>query len=354
MRCKYCFYYDVSSKREIDSYGMMSSKTMRCVIDAALEYASDNLTVSFQGGEPTMRGIDFFEELVQYLNEKKSKRLQVSYAIQTNGTLIDEKWCTFFAKNNFLVGLSLDGIKNSHNENRLNSNLQGTFFDIMQTADLFDKYNVQYNILTVVNAFTARHIKQIYKFYLKRNFMYQQYIPCLDALGEERGLHDYSLTPEIYEDFLVKRFDLWYEAFISGKIISDRFFENLVMVYKGYPPELCGMTGQCGIQTIIEADGTVYPCDFYVLDEYKLGNLCHDSIQTINKNRENLNFYNQDSVYADNCKACKWFFLCKGGCKRDRIELADGTLGGNYYCNAFKNFYEYAHKRLQHLAQIIR
>ncbi len=333
---------------------MMTSETMRCVIDAALEHTQDYLTIAFQGGEPTMRGLEFFEDFVQYLNEKKRSKLQVSYAIQTNGTLINDKWCDFFAKNNFLVGLSLDGIKDSNDHNRLGSDKQGTFFKIMHTAELFDKYNVQYNILTVVSAHTAKHIKQIYKFYLKRNFMFQQYIPCLDELGEERGTKEYSLTPEIYEDFLKKRFDLWYEALSKGKIVSDRLFENLVMTIKGLAPEMCGMTGKCGIQTVVEADGSVYPCDFYVLDEYKLGNLCEDSIDTINKNREHINFYDLDSTYAQNCNECKWFFLCKGGCKRDRIELSENKLGHNYYCSSLKNFYEYSYERLQRIAQLIQ
>jgi uncharacterized protein len=124
---------------------------------------------------------------------------------------------------------------------------------------------VDFNILTVVHGRTAKSISRIYGFYRRSGFYYQQYIPCLDPLGEKRGGHSYSLTPQAYGDFLKKRFDLWYSDIVRGEFAYDRYFENLVGMLLGHPPESCGMLGRCAVQNVIEADGSVYPCDFYVL-----------------------------------------------------------------------------------------
>ncbi len=353
MRCKYCFYADVSAHRETENFGMMSISTMQNMLERALKYTDYALTLSFQGGEPTLRGLDFFKEVVSYVKSHNKKNLKITYAIQTNGICIDKEWASFFAKNNFLVGLSLDGIKDTHDCNRVDSKQSGTFYKIMEVAALFDKFKVQYNILTVINDMTAKNIKQIYKFYLKRGFVYQQYIPCLDELGKERGQKNYSLTPSVYEQFLKDRFDMWYEQIKRGNYISDRLFENWIWMLKGRPPESCGMIGRCGFQTVVEADGSVYPCDFYVLDEYRLGNVNSDSFDIIDEKRNENNFYEIGAYIHNDCNECKWYPLCRGGCRRDRLEHGE-FMGKNYYCTSFYNFFEYAYDRLALLAEGMR
>ncbi len=349
MRCKYCFYADVSTHREIENFGMMSVETMHNVIGKAIDYTQKYLTIAFQGGEPTLRGLDFYKEVISFVNSRKKSDLSVVYAIQTNGINVNKEWAKFFYENNFLVGLSIDGIKDTHDKIRVDSKNKGTFYKTMEIAELFDKYRVEYNILTVVNALTAPLIKKIYKFYLKRGFVYQQFIPCLDELGKERGQNEYSLTPATYETFLKERFDLWYENLKNGKQVLDRYFENFVMILKGMPAESCGMSGYCGIQTVVEADGSVYPCDFYVLDEYKLGNFNDNTMLEINRKRENSNFYQIGSAVSNDCKTCNWYFLCRGGCRRDRIE----DTKKNYYCIAIYNFLEYSYSRLKEIAESI-
>ncbi|MDA3733276.1 anaerobic sulfatase maturase [Niameybacter massiliensis] len=353
LACKYCFYYDVSDNRQVKSYGRMTKENLEVLVEKAMTHAEGSCTFAFQGGEPTLVGLDFYEALIAY--EKKYARpgLQVSNAIQTNGTLIDEEWAKFFAKNKFLVGLSLDGIKDVHNELRLDRNREGTFERVLETTKLFDKYKVEYNILTVVTRQVAENIKEIYDFYIANNFRYMQFIPCLDEIHEEKGQKDYSLTPRLYEKFLMDLFDKWYETIKKGEFIYIRYFENLLQVMLGYYPEACGMMGTCTYQYVIEADGGVYPCDFYVMDEYKIGNMLHDDFKSIEAKRTQIRFIEQSQCKDSGCLKCKWYNMCHGGCRRDRDKFEDGKMGRNYFCTSYKTFFKYSYPRLQEIGQMI-
>lgn len=350
MRCGYCFYADIADNRETGSYGIMTAETLAGVVDWAMKNASGECTLAFQGGEPTMAGLDYFREVVRLVKERNSNHLTIHFAIQTNGYLMDDQWAEFFAKNNFLVGLSLDGTKETHDSMRTDANGKGTYSRVMHAAQLLDKHHVEYNILTVVTAFTARQIGSIYGFYKKSGFHYQQYIPCLDPLGEERGGYPHSLTAERYEYFLKTLFDRWYQDIVRGEFIYNRYFENLVGMLRGCPPESCGLIGRCSRQLVVEADGGVYPCDFYVLDNLRLGSLLTDSLKQIEARREELGFVAQSEVIEPECKECRWFSLCRGGCRRDRDRM-DGRLGLNYFCSAYKGFFEHAYPRLRQLAE---
>ncbi len=347
MQCKYCFYADETDNREVKSYGIMSIDTLEAVIMRTLEYAERECTIAFQGGEPTLAGLDYYKKVIEFQNKYNNKKITIHNAIQTNGFVINEEWAKFFYDNNFLVGLSLDGPKDIHDYYRVDAVGKGTYQKVMHAAQLFDKHKVEYNILTVVNAKTAKNIRKIYGFFRKNHFTYQQYIPCLDPIGEERGQHEYSLTPEIYKEYLCDLFDCWYNDFISGKQIYNRYFYNLVNMLHGEPPESCGMMGFCGMQYVLEADGSVYPCDFYALDEWKLGNIVTDSFQNMNEKRKELNFIETSKYTDEDCKTCKWANLCRGGCRRDRDPMIEGHLSKNYFCKAYYDFFEYAVPRLR-------
>ncbi|MEF9960479.1 MAG: anaerobic sulfatase maturase [Niameybacter sp.] len=353
LACKYCFYYDVSDNRNIKSYGKMSTDTLEVIVQKAMEYAEGSCTFAFQGGEPTLVGLPFYEKLIEYQKKYDKENLSIQNAIQTNGTLIDEEWAKFFRKNKFLVGLSMDGHKGVNDELRLYRDGKGTFEKLMETTQLFDKHRVEYNILTVVTRQVAENIKEIYKFYIENNFRYMQFIPCLDEIHEERGAKDYSLTPALYEKFLKDLFDLWYETIKSGEFVYIRYFENLMQLMLGYYPEACGMMGTCTYQNVIEADGGVYPCDFYVMDEYYIGNLVTDDFATIEKNRAKIDFINQSQHKDSGCLKCKWYKLCHGGCRRDRDQFTDGKMGRNYFCTTYKGFFKYSYSRLEEVARHI-
>lgn len=351
MRCRYCFYTDEINNRQVKSYGIMSLNTLELLIEKILTFADKECTIAFQGGEPTLAGLDFFEQLILLQERYNTKKVKINNAIQTNGYVIDSKWAKFLAKHNFLVGLSLDGMKEIHDRERIDFAGEGTYKSVMRTIQLFQSHKVEFNILTVVTAHTAKSIKKIYGFFERNGLTYQQYIPCLDAIGQERGIHDYSLTPRLYAKFLKDLFDLWYIDVMKGKVVYNRYFENLLQIISGQRPESCGMMGVCSRQIIIEADGSVYPCDFYALDQWRLGNLITDSFEQLEIVREELGFIQQSYQIHEDCKQCKWLNLCRGGCKRDREPIIDGILSKNYFCQAYEEFFEYAYPRLEHIVK---
>jgi uncharacterized protein len=347
MRCKYCFYADEQEKREVFSYGMMTFETLQRIVDQAIEVAGGSCTFAFQGGEPTLRGLDFYRDFVAYVKERtRSSRLKIYYSLQTNGYCMDDDWARFFAENHFLIGISLDGTKEIHDRYRLDAAGKGTYNRVMAAIRLLEKYHVEYNILTVVTAATARNAQRIYHFFKKNHLKYQQYIECLDPLGEAHGTREYSLTPERYEQFLKNLFDAWYLDWKQGTYVYNRYFENLLLIMNGQAPESCNMCGQCSQQWVIEADGSVYPCDFYALDAWRLGNIMTDDFERMNRKREELGFVAQSRLIPDTCRSCKWYALCRNGCRRLREPVADGEAGTNYFCGAYKNFFEYAYDRL--------
>lgn len=342
MRCRYCFYADETKNRSIANFGMMSEATAEQIIIKSLSYAQGNCAFGFQGGEPTLRGLDFFSKFVSLVEKHNINKVPISLMLQTNGLLINEEWAAFFHKHHFLIGLSLDGDKERHNCNRLDTAGNGTFNQVLSAARLFDKFQVEYNILTVVTAQVARHIQGIYRFFMKNGFFYQQYIPCLDPLGTERGQSVYSLTPEDYQAFLIRLFDLWYEDRKKDKFVYVRYFENLAAIMLGRNPESCGMTGGCSRQLVVEADGSAYPCDFYMLDEYKLGNLNDCTIPELEMERDRIGFIRDSVESIQACNGCPYLWICRGGCRRDRQGVLLDQLGQNYFCKAYQAFFAHA------------
>ncbi len=355
MRCEYCFYADEQEHRAVSSRGIMSRDTMHSIIDRAMEYGDRICTLAFQGGEPTLAGLDFYKDLSEYIaNTPNPKKVRFQYAIQTNGYDVNEEWAGFWAKNRYLVGISLDGPKEIHDRYRKDALGRGTYSRVMSSIRILEKHHVDYNILTVVTAASARNAQKLYNFYKKNKIQYQQYIECLDPLEEEPGGREYSLTPNRYETFLKSLFDAWYLDVKAGKPVYNRYFNNLLMIMDRQMPESCNMRGVCGKQWVIEADGSVYPCDFYALDQWFLGNVKDDSFEDMDAKREELGFIRWSVQAHEDCKDCTWFPLCRGGCRRNREPVTGDCTGKNYFCSAYKGFFEYAYPRLEEVYRDIR
>ena len=353
MRCRYCFYADELDNREIRSYGKMSVDTMHTIVDKAMEYGDYECTIAFQGGEPTLAGLDFYRDLVAYVTAHENpKKLKIHYALQTNGYLINEEWAAFLGENHFLVGVSLDGLKEIHDRYRLDAAGKGTYQRVISAIRLLEKHQVEYNILTVVTAATARNGQKIYNYFKKNHFGYQQYIECLDPIGEEPGQHEYSLTPEKYGEFLKSMFDAWYLDMRSGTYVYNRYFENLMMIMAGQQPESCNMRGVCGKQWVFEADGSVYPCDFYALDQWCLGNINKNSFEEMDQKRDELGFIQWSMRQQEDCQKCRWFGLCRNGCRRNREPVTAENTNRNYFCKSYQMFFEYAYPRLSEIYQL--
>ena len=352
MRCRYCFYADEMNKRQQDSYGIMSLETLERVMEKTLVFAEGECTIAYQGGEPTMAGLEFFRKSIEFQNKYNKNHVRIHNALQTNGYGMNEEWCRFFAENHFLVGISLDGIKATHDLYRKDAAGEDTYFRILKAIHMLEEYQVDFNILTVVNAKTAPKIRKIYEQYAKYGFHYQQYIACLDPIGEEPGKEEFSLTPKIYGQFLLDLFELWDIDLRKGKQPYIRQFENYIGMFMGYMPESCEQRGMCSIQNIVEADGSVYPCDFYVLDEYRIGNLNTDTFEEIYERRKAMGFIESSLNHSESCKNCKYFSLCRGGCRRNRESLGGDGQADNYFCESYRMLFDKYYDRMREIAQI--
>ena len=204
LRCRYCFYADVSDNREVKSMGVMSRETAGALIKAAFAAADEHGAVSFafQGGEPTVAGLDFFRDFVAMVSAFRPLDRQVSYALQTNGMALNEEWTHFLKENQFLVGLSVDGYRELHDHYRVDTKGEGTYGRVAKALALLQKFEVETNLLCVVTGQCAKHPQKTYASMKKLGVRYLQFIPCLDPLEEQRGRAVYSLTPKLYGDFL--------------------------------------------------------------------------------------------------------------------------------------------------------
>lgn len=348
LNCTYCFYHDLMSKRETPSHGFMSDEICETLIQKALEYADGQCSFGFQGGEPTLIGLEFYQKFVELAKKHNKKNVAVSYFIQTNGYQLTKEWADFLAENHFLTGLSLDGTIHTHNRYRKNYEGRDSFAQVMDTVSLLDKYKAEYNILTVVNKATAMAVKNIYRFYHKNGFHYLQFIPCLDPIGKEKGKEEYSLLPEEYGTFLCQLFDMWYDDYMHGQPVSIRTFDNYLGMLKGYPPEACDMRGCCSIQHVVESDGGIYPCDFYVLDQWRLGNIMTDNFDDFYKNERAEAFINTSLSVNEECAKCMYYKLCRNGCRRLREETPDGK---NYFCESYKMFFDHALRQMHNMVR---
>lgn len=331
MRCKYCFYHSLADARESFSYGVMNGETSENIIKKALEFCDGgSIYFAFQGGEPLFAGREFFENFVLLIDKYNTKNSKIYFSLQTNGTLIDEEWAKFFADNKFLLGVSLDGDQDA-NRFRVDSNLDYTFPKVKNALDILKKYNVDFNILIVATGYTAKNIERVYRYLTSQGYKYLQFIPCLRPFGDNSESELY-MTIEQYGEYLIRLFNLYVKDYVNGDYTSVRQLDNMVRLFLNQAPEQCGMTGHCSHQFVIEGNGNVYPCDFYCLDEWLLGNINNQEFEEIAKSKKAHDFIAESLVYPEKCKSCKWWKICRaGGCKRSRSDRD--------YCEAYKRFF---------------
>ena len=326
MHCKYCFYNNISSARSTFSHGIMSDDTMVKILDNMFDYLDkeDRVNFAFQGGEPSLAGLEWFRKFVENTSARKRKN-SVSYSMQTNGILMNEDWCDFFRENNFLIGLSVDADRKIHDSNRLSHQNKGSFDDCMKTKELFDSEKVEYNILCVLTNELAKKPEKAWHYIISNNIRFIQFIPCI-------GYQDNSLRPALFAKFYTHLLPLWIAELEKGNFISVKQFDDTANFYLRGRPTACGIDGKCNNQYVIEADGSLYPCDFYCFDDYLLGNLCVNSFSEICEGVKARDFLSEKTETPEICKTCKYIDKCRRGCKRMRgIVYAgkDGVICGN-------------------------
>lgn len=340
--CDYCFYHDTAEHREIGCRPFMKDDVMMAVVAKGLAEAQ-SCSFVFQGGEPSLIGLPFYEKFVKTVDLLNTEGSSINYAFQTNGTNIDEAWASFFKQHNFLVGVSFDGSPRLHDFHRFDAQGKKSSRSVLAGIELLRTKEVQFNILGVVTNELAQNVDLMWNYMMGHGHRYLQFIPCMESL--EGFTKKPFLSPENYALFLKRLFDLWFASWEGGDPVSIRFFDNLVGMLVGYPPESCDMAGFCSVQYVVESDGSIYPCDFYCDDASYLGNLLTDDFPALDKRRDEMRFIQDSPNTIDACSSCTWKELCRGGCKRYRDE------GGYRFCSSMLEFYPYVIKRLEHMAR---
>lgn len=331
MRCRYCFYSDVTDKRSVKSFGLMSVETAEQLVRKALDFADGcSVAFAFQGGEPLLAGLEYFRSFTALVERYNTKHSEIFYGLQTNGTLLTDDWASFFREHHFLVGLSLDGDLHD-NRFRLDADGNNTYRKILDGAEILKKHSVDVNILTVLTGACADNIDGVYKSLTAKGFRYLQFTPCLRAFGDT-AQNELYMTVRQYAKFLIHGFNAYVKDYVRGNYTSVRYFDNLVQLYLGNEPEQCGMCGHCMHQFVVEGNGNVYPCDFYCTDEWLLGNVNEADFDTLAHTDRATDFLRRSLAVDEACKACRYFPLCRGGgCYRQKAD--------RNYCEAYKSFF---------------
>lgn len=336
MRCTYCFYADEMQRRQTAAYAAMDMSTLENLLRRAFAYADGRLSLVFQGGEPTLAGADFFRTLLRLERKYNTRRLQVSHALQTNGLYMDDELLSVLKEGHFLLGLSVDGTQAIHDSRRVDAANQGTYERVMATARKLRKHGLEYNILCVVDRQVAQNGRDVFEALKEHGYL--QFIPCLDPL--DGATNENSLTPADFGRFLCEIYPLYAQGIRNGRPVSVRAFDNWLQMLMGYPPENCGFLGRCMPNYLVESNGNVYPCDFYALDEWLLGNINQKSFFSLSKSPVQAAFLERSCTVDEDCLACSFRAICRGGCRRDREPpLAQGNLKKNRLCEGYRMFF---------------
>ncbi|MFZ1320047.1 MAG: anaerobic sulfatase maturase [Ignavibacteria bacterium] len=368
--CTYCYYLDKEDLPDGPGKGKMTDEVLENFISQYIEgVTADEIVFSWQGGEPTMLGLNYFKKITE-LQKKYSKPGQkISNDLQTNGILLDDDWCKFLKENNWLVGISIDGPRDIHNAYRITKNGKPTFDLVMNGIKLLKKYRVPFNTLTCVNRLNAKRPLDVYRF-LRREIgsTYIQFIPIVEYKGfettaphtwdvsklpkdgspEARPDHpdsivtDWSVDPDDYGYFLSKVFDEWLNRDV-GKVLVNHI-ETLVAQHLGMPSQVCIYSGFCGKGLAVENEGSVYSCDHYVYPEYKVGNVMENNLAEMVFSESQTKFGTAKSDYLpEYCMKCEFLTDCYGECPKNRIILTpDGEPGLNYLCRGLKKYFNHA------------
>jgi uncharacterized protein len=287
-------------------------------------------------------GREFFEKAVK-LETRFGRGKVVGNGLQTNGILVDRAWARFFKEFSFLIGLSIDGPEHIHDRYRRTKRGRSSWARVTDSARLMLDEGVSVNALTVVNDYSARFPGEIYEFHKGLGLTYMQFIPCVEIDPERPGaIAPFSVSPEAYGAFLCAVFDLWRSDFVDGiPTTSIRFFESLLFAYAGFPAPECTLSEACGPYVVVEHNGDVYSCDFFVEPRWKLGNIMDGNLTEMLNSPVQDEFGRRKSDIPQPCTACDWLRLCRGGCTKDRMHNPRDPKT-NYLCEAFRRFFAHA------------
>ena len=345
--CKYCFFLSKEMLYPGSRFRMADELLEEYIRQLMQSQKIPEVTVSWQGGEPTMMGIDFFKRAIELQDKYKSPGMTVMNTMQTNGILINDEWCGFLKENNFLIGLSIDGTKDLHDHYRVDKGGHGTFDKVVSAARLMQKHNVDFNLLTTVHSANADHPLEIYRFFRDElNVKFIQFIPIVErkndtGFQEGNEVTERSVTAEQWGNFLIAIFDEWVRRDV-GEVYVQMFDAALASWY-GIQPAMCIFLERCGMAATLEHNGDFYSCDHYVEPNYLLGNIMEKEMTEMIISDKQIKFGNDKyDTLPGYCRNCDVLFACHGECPKNRfINTPDGEPGLNYLCAGYMKFFRH-------------
>ncbi|HAT2609447.1 TPA: anaerobic sulfatase maturase [Kluyvera intermedia] len=359
--CQYCFYLEKEKlyPERNNNFRMSENTLERFIAQHIAAQDVDEVIFAWQGGEPTLMGIAFYQQAIA-LQKRYANGKQIVNTFQTNGVLIDDRWAEFFRENAFLVGISIDGDAALHNAWRVTRAGKPTHEKVERAIRLLARHGVAFNTLTVVNATNVAHPLRVYRYLKALGSQYMQFIPLVErrsatsdaaslAHPQERQaeMMPWSVNSLAFGEFLSVIFDVWIREDIGD--ISVQLFEQTLAAWCRLPPQVCVFAPTCGSAFAMEMNGDVYNCDHYVYPQYKLGNISNTTIREMNNSRQNHNFGEAKNKYLSReCDSCPWLFACNGGCPKHRfLPQAEGLSPQNYLCQGYRHFFSHTSTLMQ-------
>lgn len=349
--CNYCYYRASLEDKNIQR---IDPSMLEAFMPQYMEYVADSRQAVFgwQGGEPTLAGLDFFRWVIALEAQHARPGTAISNMLQTNGTLLNDDWGSFLHTYDFLVGVSLDGPETIHDIERKDRGGHGSFRRVMAGVNVLRRHDVELNILCVIGPHNVTRARELMKFFGQEGLTYLQFMPAMGfQASEPEKPPAYLVSPEQYGGFLVDLFDEWYAGGIPQ--ISIRTFDNFLQSYLGIPNDLCIHSDACNAGIVVEYNGDVYPCDFYIHPQWKLGNIFQQPLKEMADSPKLRAFIGRKQTLPAECQTCQWRKLCNGGCVRNRSILKDGRQKAEYFCRGYQRLFSHADSRLQLLSQRI-
>ncbi|MDE2750045.1 MAG: anaerobic sulfatase maturase [Chloroflexota bacterium] len=354
--CKYCYFLS-KEKLYPGSKFRMSDNLLEEYIRQYIEAQSVNdINFAWQGGEPTLMGVEFFRQAVRYQQKYRRPHMRITNALQTNAVTLDDEWCEFFAANDFLLGVSLDGPRDAHDFYRVDKGGNPTFDKVMAGLRLLQKHGAEYNILTTVHAANEGQGARVYKFLRDEvGTKFMQFIPIVERdndSGYQEGdsVTARSITAEGYGRFLIDMYEEWLRHDVGQVFVQ--IFDIALAAWTGAPPGLCIFDETCGLALAMEHNGDVFSCDHYVEPDYKLGNIMDVHLSDIVVMDEQIKFgQDKRDTLPQYCLDCEVKFVCNGGCPKNRfIKTPDGEPGLNYLCAGYRAFFNHVRPTMEFMA----
>ena len=352
LACLYCFYLEKERMFPEPRVHRMNAEVLEALVRQMMTRGGENVSFGWQGGEPTLMGVDFFKQAVEFEKRYGRDGQVVGNGLQTNGWLIDRQWCEFLKEARFLVGLSLDGPQHVHDHYRVTRGGGPTWQRVTEAARMMLDAGVEVNALTVLNEYSARFPDEIYDFHKEIGLTYMQFIPCLEHDPDDpTRVASFSLQPGQYGDFLCRLFDRWFDDFEDGQPTTFiRWFDSLFATYVGVRPPECTLFTECGNYVVVEHNGDVFACDFYVDEQWKLGNLLESDLAAMLNSPLQARFGRRKAALPHTCHLCDWQSHCRGGCPKERWGHTSGEKLA-YFCEGYKMFFAHADSRFRTLGE---